>query len=234
MDALNPERLDALAAQYVLGTLSFASRQRVAQVALSDKALADAIREWESRLLPLAESLPPVAPPARVWPAILGRIQGTHGSTSIWSNLGLWRGLTLAGFATAMALAVVILAPRPDLPMATMVAVLAGKDAKPALIATADPSGRTLTINGLGSVQPAADRVLQLWALPSQGNPQSLGVIPPAGGTSNVVRLNLPTPAGQSLQNIPALAVSLEPAGGSLTGLPTGPVLYSGPLQRLY
>jgi len=49
-----------------------------------------------------------------------------------------------------------------------------------------------------------------------------------------VVRVNLPAPAGQALQNIPALAVSLEPPGGSPTGLPTGPVLYSGPVQRLY
>ena len=48
------------------------------------------------------------------------------------------------------------------------------------------------------------------------------------------MRVNLPTPAGQALQNIPALAVSLEPPGGSPTGLPTGPVLYSGPIQRLY
>jgi anti-sigma-K factor RskA len=48
------------------------------------------------------------------------------------------------------------------------------------------------------------------------------------------VRLDLPAPVGLALQNIPALAVSLEPQGGSPTGLPTGPVLYSGPIQRLY
>lgn len=234
MDPLNPERLDALAAQYVLGTLSLGSRQRVGELALSDAALADAIRSWESRLLPLAEALPPVTPPERVWAAILGRIQRTGGPTSIWSNLGLWRGLTLAGFATALALTIVMVAPRPDTPAATMVVVLAGQDSRPALIASVDRSGRTLTIKSVAQVQTAADRVLQLWALPAQGNPQSLGVVGPPGGPSNVVRLELASPAGQALQNIAALAVSLEPAGGSPTGLPTGPVLYSGPIQRLY
>jgi anti-sigma-K factor RskA len=234
MDYLKPERLDALAAQYVLGTLSRAARDRVARLARGNEAVAEALRAWETRLLPLAESLPPVAPPERVWPAILGRIQGQRESGSIWANLGLWRGLTLAGFATAVALAVVLLTPRPETPMETLVVVLAGQDARPALVVSADRSGRTLTVKAIAAVQPGADRVLQLWALPERGNPRSLGLIPATGAALSVVRLNLPAPAGLALQNIPALAVSVEPQGGSLTGLPTGPVLYSGPIQRLY
>ena len=102
------------------------------------------------------------------------------------------------------------------------------------LIVSADRSGRTLTLKAVAPVQPVSDRVLQLWALPEQGAPRSLGLIPASGAGLGVVRVNLPTPAGQALQNIPALAVSLEPPGGSPTGLPTGPVLYSGPIQRLY
>ncbi len=235
MNYLKPERLDALAAQYVLGTLSRAARQRVARLARGNETVASALRAWENRLLPLAESLPAVAPPDRVWFAILSRVQGQHGSAgSIWANLGLWRGLTLAGFATALALAVVLLTPRPETPMETLVVVLAGQDARPALVASADRSGRTLTVKALAPVQPAAGRVLQLWALPERGNPRSLGLIPALGAALNVVHLDLPAPAGQALQNIPALAVSVEPQGGSPTGLPTGPVLYSGPIQRLY
>ena len=229
MNYLKPERLDALAAQYVLGTLSRAARDRLARLARGNQTVAAALRAWEPRLLPLAESLPPVAPPERVWPAIFGRIQGPRESVSIWANLGLWRGLTLAGFATAMALAVVLLMPRPETPMETLVVVLAAQDTRPALIASANRSGRTLTVKAIAPVQPVADRVLQLWALPEQGSPRSLGLI--AGG---VVRLELAAPAGQALQSVAALAVSLEPTGGSPTGLPTGPVLFSGPIQRLY
>jgi len=234
MNYLEPERLDALAAQYVLGTLSRAARERLARLARGNESVAAALRAWENRLLPLAESLPPVAPPERVWPAILDRIQGQRESGSIWANLGLWRGLTLAGFATAMALVVVLLTPGPETPIETLVVVLAGQDARPALLVSADRSGRTLMVKAIAPVQPAGDRVLQLWALPEQGSPRSLGLIPATGAASDVVRLDLPASAGLALQNIPALAVSLEPEGGSPTGLPTGPVLYSGPLQRLY
>ena len=234
MNYLKPERLDALAAQYVLGTLSRAARDRVARLARGNETVAAALRAWENRLLPLAESLPPVSPSERVWPAILGRIQGQRESSPIWANLGLWRGLTLAGFATAVALAVVLLTPRPETPIETLVVVLAGQDARPALVVSADRAGRTLTVKAVAPVQPVADRVLQLWALPEQGNPRSLGLIPATGAASRVLRLDLPAPAGLALQNIPALAISLEPQGGSPTGLPTGPVLYSGPIQRLY
>ncbi len=234
MNYLEPERLDALAAQYVLGTLSRAARERLARLARGNETIAAALRAWENRLLPLAESLPPVAPPERVWPAILDRIQGQRESGSIWANLGLWRGLTLAGFATAMALVVVLLTPGRETPIETLVVVLAGQDARPALLVSADRSGRTLMVKAIAPVQPAGDRVLQLWALPEQGSPRSLGLIPATGAASDVVRLDLPASAGLGLQNIPALAVSLEPQGGSPTGLPTGPVLYSGPIQRLY
>ena len=234
MNYLEPERLDALAGQYALGTLSRAARDRMDRLSLDNESVAAAIRTWQNRLLPLAESLPPVVPPDRVWNAIVRRVDGQRESGSIWANLSLWRGLTLAGFATALALSVILLSPRPDTPVETLVAVLAGQDARPALVASVDRSGRTLSLKALAPVQPASDRVLQLWALPEQGNPRSLGLIPASGGGSGVVHLDLPAAAGQALQNIPALAVSLEPLGGSPTGLPTGPVLYSGPIQRLY
>jgi anti-sigma-K factor RskA len=45
--------------------------------------------------------------------------------------------------------------------------------------------------------------------------------------------VRLPAAPEQAFQGIDALAVSLEPAGGSPTGLPTGPVLYTGRLERL-
>lgn len=235
MNYNTPERADALAAQYVLGTLSSRARTRFARFIGIDRGITDAVGAWEARLLPFAESIAPVSPPERVWPQILARIQGRREPTasavpSLWANLGLWRGLTLAGFATAMALSIVLLSPPVERPDQTLVAVLAGPDAKPVLIATADRTGRTLRIKAVAPVDIAADRALQLWALPAGGNPRSLGLIAPSG----VVQIALTGPADAALAQIPALAVSLEPKGGSPTGLPTGPVLYSGQIQRLY
>ncbi len=231
MNLRDPDRANALAAEYVLGTLRGRARERFERLARTDRALTDAVRTWEERLLPLAEQLPPIAPPARVWAAILARIRGAPAArASIWSSLGLWRALAFASLATAVALAVVLLKPLPEAPEGALVVVLAGTDAKPALVASADRLGRTLSVKPVARVDLAADRALELWMLPDGGNPRSLGLISATG----VVRVALPGPADQALRNIPALAVSLEPRGGSPTGQPTGPVLYSGPVQRMY
>lgn len=234
MNYRNPERVDALAAQYVLGTMPPRARARFAKVLRADPRVRDVVLQWEESLLPFAEAIPPVTPPERVWTAILSRIgiaaRGATAPTSIWSNLGLWRGLTLAGFATAMALAVVLFAPRPEIAPDPLVVVLAGPDAKPALVASADRNGRILTVKAIGAPEPAADRSFELWAIPQQGNPRSLGVLPPSG----VARLTLPAPAGSALQNLKALAISIEARGGSTTGLPQGPVVYTGAIQQLF
>jgi anti-sigma-K factor RskA len=227
-----PGRADALAAQYVLGTLRGRARARFERMARSDPALGDAIRQWEERLVPLAEQLPPVRPPARVWQAILRRIRssGARARSTLWTNLGMWRGLALAGLAAAFVLAVALFTPAPERPPGTLVSVLSGSDAKAALIASADRFGRYLTIKAISRIDVPADRSLQLWMLPGTGNPRSLGTF-----DANVAaRVALSAEADEALRNIPALAVSLEPRGGSPTGLPTGPVLYSGPVQRLY
>ena len=229
-----PGIADALAAEYVLGTLAARTRARVAKMVRVDRRLADAIQAWEERLLPLADSVPPVTPPPRVWTGIRRRIEGGRAPVetpkSLWENIALWRGLTLAGVATALALAVVVFSPPTERAEQTLVVVLAGQDAKPALIASADRVGRTLLVKAVAPVDVPADRALELWALPAAGNPRSLGVIPPG----EITRVALPAGADAFLTGVPALAVSLEPRGGSPTGQPTGPVLYSGPVQRLY
>ncbi|MDQ2963858.1 MAG: anti-sigma factor [Pseudomonadota bacterium] len=237
MNLRDPQRADALAGEYVLGTLRGRARQRFARLARTERILADAVRGWEERLLPLAEALSPIAPPSRVWAAILARIRSAAAAprarSLLWTPLGWWRGFALVGLATSLALAVALLKPAPERLEGTLVVVLAGQDAKPALVATSARASRYLTVKAIAPVAVAPDRALELWMLPAQGNPRSLGLVSmatPAG----VARIELPAVADQALQNIPALAISLEPAGGSPTGLPTGPVLYSGPVQRLY
>jgi anti-sigma-K factor RskA len=230
-----PGIADSIAAQYVLGTLSTRARARVQTLMRVNRQLADAVRSWEERLLPLSESVAPVTPPARVWAAIRQRIESGRAPAeesprSIWDNPRLWRGLALVGFATALALTVVLFTPPVERPEQALVVVLAGQDARPALIASADRTGRTLLVKAIAPVEVTADRTLELWALPPSGNPRSLGLIPSSG----VARITLPATADATLASVPALAVSLEPRGGSPTGLPTGPVLFSGPVQRLY
>ena len=63
-------------------------------------------------------------------------------------------------------------------------------------------------------------------AIPGDGVPRSLGLLADGGGT-------IALPPGIAPAPGEALAVSLEPAGGSPTGAPTGPVVASGQLVSL-
>ena len=229
-------RLDALAAQYALGTLSPRARRRLSAVARTDAAVASAIRDWELRLSSLADAVPDVLPSPRVWDGIRRRLGlgagDARGETSTrgWSSVSLWRGLALAGFALAFALGITLLSPVSERPDERIVVVLAGQDAKPVLLVSADRGGRYLTVKAVAPLAVPADRSLELWALPAGQDPRSLGLL----SASGIARIPLATSAGSALQGSPALAVSLEPAGGSPTGKPTGPVLYTGGVNNLY
>ena len=230
------ERLDRLAAEFALGTSPARVRRRLSSLAQRDRVVADALTEWERRLAVLADGLPAVTPPPRVWARIVARL-GLDSNTAApppvvrwWGRVGVWRALTIVGFVAAVALGIAQFAQPPAPATAPIVVVLAGSDARPALIASAARGDRFLTIKAVGSATPGTGRVFELWALPQGGAPKSLGVIP----SGALVRVPLTAPADESLTNIPALAVSLEPPGGSPTGAPTGPVLYSGSIERMY
>jgi anti-sigma-K factor RskA len=124
----------------------------------------------------------------------------------------------------------VSLLPKPDVTNQQIVAVLAGPDAKPALIATALRGDRIMTLKVVGAAPVPTGRALELWMLPDGAAPKSLGLIADSG----VGQVVLPALPDVALANVSALAVSLEPAGGSKTGAPTGPVLYSGKVERFY
>ena len=229
------QRLDALAAAYALGTLLGRTRRRLDRIAQTDSTVAAAVRSWEWRLAALTEGMPGVTPPLHVWEGIRKRLGLAGGADSHasaapwWASVSLWRGLAVAGFALAFALGLLLLAPTTERPFESVVVVLAGPDAKPALLATAERASRYLTVKAVAAEVPAG-RALELWMLPDGRPPVPMGLIPATG----IDRLPLRAPAGVVLQDIPALAVSVEPPGGSPTGAPTGPVVYTGRVERIY
>ena len=228
------DRLDALAAAYVLGTLSGRARARLARAARTDTAVRAAIRAWEERLAPLAESAPPVNPSPQVWKRValrLGLDATPHSArTPWWGRLSLWRGIAVASFSAALVLAVSTLRHAEVPPTQALVAVLAGEDQKPAMVVSMDRASRTMNVKTVGGAPVPADRSLELWMLPQGAAPRSLGVVP-ASGTASVTLPALPDVA---LAGVPALAVSLEQRGGSPSGAPQGPVLYTGRIERMY
>jgi anti-sigma-K factor RskA len=226
-----PELRERLAAEYALGTLRGRARARLKRWMRDDAELAREVAKWEARLAPLAHAVAPVAPPARVWNALQTRLEVTpkgarRMSFSVWKALG-W----MASGAAAALVAVTLLLPAiRDTTPAAYVAVLSdAKTNRAVLVATAGQADKVLRVNTLDPSIQVSGRSLELWALPRDGKPKSLGVI---GAQRAVLRLD--APADKSLGNVPALAISLEPQGGSPTGQPTGPVLYSGPCVKYW
>jgi len=226
-----PELRERLAAEYALGTLRGRARARLKRWMRDDAELAREVAKWEARLAPLAQAVAPVAPPARVWNALQNRLEvnpkgARRMSFSVWKALGLMA----SGAATALLAIAILLPSLRDTSPAAYVAVLSdAKTNRAVLVATAGQADKVLRVNTLDPSIQVSGRSLELWALPRDGKPKSLGVI---GAQRAVLRLD--APADKSLGNVPALAISLEPQGGSPTGQPTGPVLYSGPCVKYW
>ncbi len=237
MNLSRPDRvdlLDALAGAYVLGTLPARPRSRLARMARTDTVIAAALRGWEERLLPLAEDAPPVTPSPRVWKVIALRLgldpERITGQGPWWTRMRVWRAAAVASFATAFVFGLALIAPRPGLPDQSLVVVLAAPDSQPALIATMRRGERAILVKVLGAAPVPPGQTLELWMLPEGSAPRSLGVLPATG----LGHAELPDVPSVALVHVPALAVSLEQAGGSPTGAPQGPMLYSGRIERMF
>jgi anti-sigma-K factor RskA len=226
-----PELRERLAAEYALGTLRGRARERLQRWLRDDPELAAEVARWDARLAPLADALQPVAPPARVWPKIEQRLALAK-PYSVAKPFSFWKalGLVASGAAAALVAVALLLPLRGTGVPASYIAVLSDpKTSHPVLVATAERGERVLRVTTLEPAIHVAGRSLELWALPRGGQPKSLGLV--AGEKSE---LKLLAAADQSLGDVPALAVSLEPQGGSPTGQPTGPVLYTGPCVKYW
>jgi len=223
-----PELQERLAAEYALGTLRGAARARFRRWMRGDAALARAVAEWEARLAPMAEAVEPVRPPRRVWDEIQARLGPAAAPPP--RRLSLWRALALLATGAAAALVLMtVVVPPPPMAHGEYVAVLSDpKTQRPVLLISAARKEKTLRVKSLDpSIQPR-DASLEIWALPKDGKPRSLGLVPEAAQGA----VQLAALADQTLSDVPALAVSVEPRGGSPTGAPTGPVLYTGPCVK--
>jgi len=244
-----PELIDRLAAEYVLGTLTGGARRRFAAWLANDAALRRSVGEWEARLTPMAAAVREIAPPKALWPKIAHDIAPTPAAGALpswWESLAFWRGFGLSAAAVAAGLLVFIGMRPPQIVERVQVVerqvekpmrVSDGANPwQPSYVATlADGSGKTmlmvyigrksdeLWIKYEGDAMPA-DASLQLWGMDQTGQPKSLGLIKAKGKTV----MKLPVIADKAIAGYKALAVSMEPMGGSTTGVPTGPVVLKG------
>jgi anti-sigma-K factor RskA len=208
------------------------ARRRFEALLSAHPRLRAAQREWHDRLMPLTSVITPVAPPAAVWQRIESRLGGGDPAAMAaapaggwWSRLAVWRGLAAFATIAAVGFAVLLATPEPTQPPIVVVLSSTGgtTEGVNSFVASVTADGRAMVTRPLVNVSVDPGRALELWSVPPQGVPRSLGLISPSGVT--VVRRD------ELLQGAAALAVSLEPSGGSPTGAPTGPVLYVGKLS---
>ncbi len=226
MDYGRPELADRLASGYVAGTLRGAARRRFEALLPAHAGLRTAVRDWQARLMPLTAVIAPVEPPARVWAGIERRLDGptARAAAGWWNRLALWRGLAALAGVAVLGLALLLAIGTPaQAPIIVVMNPVTPGSAQASIVASISADGRALVTRPLVNVSVPADRALELWAVPGQGAPRSLGLIGATGAT--VLRRS------DLLRDTDALAVSLEPPNGSPTGVATGPVLYVGKLR---
>lgn len=229
MNYRHPELRDWLASEYALGTLHGLTRKRFERLLSDDADLRRTVAEWQERLTPMAQAVAPVNPPKRVWRKIEQRINSAKPKSSFFESLNFWRSLALMTSSFAFALLLYFgFAPQKEA-LPTYVAVLADAKHQPIMTVRYVQGQRDLVVKVIQATDITSDRSLELWSLPKGAAPQSLGLVPASGA----ITLKLAQQPASGLPDVPALAISLEPKGGSLTGAPTGPVLYSGPLLKI-
>jgi anti-sigma-K factor RskA len=221
------DEIDVLAGEYVLGTLDAAERAAADAARRRDPALEAAIAAWEARLQPLADSVAPVEPPN----FLQAKIEAMLPVAQLAPVLALqryalrWRRAALAASALAACLLVTMGVRELSLRQAegTYVAVFQKDDASPAFLLTVDLATRVLSVRPVAA-EPPAGKSYQLWIAPENlgGVPQSLGLVEAkAAATQRTLAYD------RASVERATFGISLEPAGGSPTGRPTGPAFHA-------
>lgn len=224
---------EALAGEYVLGLLSVDETAAFERRLAGEGALRAAVAGWRERLRELDDTAPAVAPDPALWRRIEAALAAPAAAPApparpspvqrLWDSLGFWRAAGIAAACASVALAVAagVLAGRLQ-PAPVAIAVLQGDDASAGAIVEAFADG-SIRLVPLKDIPVPAGRALQVWTLwDRERGPVPLGLLP-AARQAQLGRDGLPAPRPAQLYEI-----TLEPAAGSPTGRPTGPVLYKG------
>jgi anti-sigma-K factor RskA len=219
-----------LVAEYVLGLLDAPTHARVERMIEADAGLRAERDFWLNRLSPLDAHFEESPAPRSVLPAIEARIFGAEQRPSgLWNSLALWRGIAAGALAVAVAaVGFSLFEPGRDVSNLTnqLVAALEEEGSDVRFLAFYDGAG-TLRLTALsGSTAP--DRDLELWAIQA-GSVISMGVVPIGEAIEVKVSPEVMANWGEGS----ALALTLEPKGGSPTGVATGPIVAQGAVARI-
>ncbi len=237
----SPDDIEQLAGEYVLGTLSAASRAGVELRMANDAALRTAVELWQEKLVPLHALVEPVEPSPQLWTriesSVVAKLDAANAAAALravpmvktveanwWNSLRLWRRLAVSGFAATVLMGFVVVTKFGQSPAPGYMVVLVGpQDKSPGWIVQAGTNSQQARLIPLGKMEVAADKSLQFWTKGDDWKgPVSLGLVKP--GQSLEVPLDKLPP----LQPNQLFEITLEPHNGSPLDRPTGPILFIG------
>jgi anti-sigma-K factor RskA len=229
---------DRLAAEHVIGLLEGDERREAERLAETDPGFQSALAAWQARFAELDDTAAPIPASDALWSRIEAGLDAERAApaaaplivpspasafSALWRSLSFWRTAGLAGaFATLlMGFGVGLLANRAAREPVVIAVLLTGQN-QPAAVVNAFADGRA-ELTPLAGFQIPAGRALEVWAIPGPNqNPISVGVVSEARSLAlNLARL-------PGLRPDHTIAISVEPPGGSPTGLPTGDVILTG------
>ncbi|MFM8900691.1 MAG: anti-sigma factor domain-containing protein [Burkholderiales bacterium] len=250
MNYLQPERLDALAREFVLGTLTGAARRRFLKLLQQSPAARVAVSVWQERWMTLEAEAPQVTPSPQVWAALerrihAGAIAAPARTEAGGSKLGAWlqnlfSPRSLGGALVGVLLCVVLLRMQPiwlgveplsdGLP-ASYVGLLTDNQGRPTVLASSRRQGQQLTVKLLQPMAVPAGQVAQLWALPQDGSAAFPVAVVPSSGSAKLV---LSQSSEKLFFNVSRLAVSFEAAPAKAGDKPSSDFVLSGHCVKLW
>ncbi len=239
------EDIHAIADDYVLGLLERSDELAVEAEMARNGDLARAVAAARDRFLPLDMTAMPVPVSSTLWQRIETRLQETPagaGDTAGEINTRMdpdrppqaspraandnaasrWRRAAFGGLAASLLMAAGLAFTLTRTVEPLVVAVLVDEAGAVQAVVEDFGSDRAV-VRLLDDLKVPADRTMQVWTLPSREmGPVSLGLLDQARST------RLAPPALPRPQDAQLYEITLEPAGGSPTGRPTGPILAKG------
>ncbi|MFS2153928.1 MULTISPECIES: anti-sigma factor domain-containing protein [unclassified Rhizobium] len=222
-----------IADEYVLGLLDPRETAEIEEAMDNDADLRKAVAASRDRLLPLDMALEPVDIDQTLWQRIETALPDhQHTATpqerrsSNVNRVGIWRNTAVGALAATILLAVGLAFSLIRTAEPIVVAVLLSETGEVQAIVE-DFGNENATVRLLADFDVPDDKTIQVWTLPSRDiGPVSLGLLKGVH-SARLAGPELPTPLVDQLYEL-----TLEQAGGSPTGRPTGPILAKG-LARL-
>ncbi|WP_037087770.1 anti-sigma factor [Neorhizobium vignae] len=219
----------SIADEYVLGLLEAADAAEIEVAMERDADLRAAIAASRERFLPLDTGVSPAAATEELWQRIEAALPAQDRSSSASGIANAndnrkngWRLAAISAIAATLVLAIGLAYSVTRTVEPLVVAVLINEAGEVQAVVE-DFGNEQATIRLLADFTVPRDKTIQVWTLPSREmGPISLGLI------DGVRSARLDGPALPTPRNDQLYEITLEQAGGSPTGRPTGPILAKG------